>query len=454
MLSRRRKSPIRDSEMKRSRSRSLRFWKKKSTNKTGYKNHPKAYKFDEPTKEEANEAEGEFSSLNLNQSSDTFLNSSSDSIMNYSSCYDNRMIIPESTEEGNPVPSDTEDTERALPKQLQVLHEMPTSSLAPNPSTKKINPSPTEWERTNHEKNKICMAKLHSLAREHVSDEAKEQHFSDMKKASVLGTEGKPTSNHQSKSDRKRPQQHQSNKLNGRFIEAVLGTSETACGVQNETAQVIKTYASKPTSPASVISMSSLKNGLKGVAQSSMNTLFHCGSSLKDVECQSTFQDGFGELKEDFYHSYKDIQKARNARRRGKAFYNKYGEFNTSRVNNNDVDEIPSRLNMQKNTSVDNDSVAGCGNSLIDETTPPRASDRFQPRYIDHTGITTIRSIDSGDIPMVTRKNPRSEIQRQRQVATPATRNDIPWDERSSSEVGLGNGFVSRRDARNWARRI
>ncbi len=362
----------------------------------------------------------------------------------------------------------------------------------PPPPPKSSPPSP--WEKTAHSRNKMCIAKLQALARLHGGTggvQMKTQPNTDKDKAigadaadgdspntpsKILGNPSSspsPSSPVSTKSDRQTPTKSIQDKILG---------SSTVFGVQKETKEALKGFMPKPESPTSVINLSSLKNGIQELANTSLTSIFNCATNLKQVQCEN-LQDGVYELKEDLFYTYKKTNRhmwsASRARERGHEHdhdeYDDYYDEESTCIQTDDdctgfgestltpyddttcaptITTKDTRATRDtKDTSIFDGSTSAEGsaisaspyrnesNTLNKENEFTINSDNLQPKQMENLGVPMSDRIQSGDIPM---KENYHNVHG-KHLANPTTSN-IPWDERSesskSSDMVVGNRGV------------
>ncbi len=364
-----------------------------------------------------------------------------------------------------------------------MYHQSPISAS----SLSSQSPSPSKWKHNQSTKRQMCIARLHELARKHNSAGV----------SALLPNEEQQQQQQQQKSTTN--QAHNSNAQysprKSSKIKQVLGTSPPALKSKS------KSPAAAAASPTTVLSFTSIKTGMKNIANTSMNSLFKCTTSLQDVECRTILKDGFSEFKDDFhflagtgvdeYDYYDDEEEeeeeeeeettttdfSRSLRSHNNEDGVNYGSAFTSNDNNNTTDSHSDTSDIDPNTilidrsSLDMQNISGMSstspsmNPLTRHTPQPRrkmmmteeesdfsvSNNQLQPHQMNQVGVRVNSNVSGGgggDIPM---KQNKSYIFSERDAANPTTRNR-PWDERSASsrsESSLRlneNDFVSLKD--------
>ena len=394
-------------------------------------------------------------------------------------------------------------------------HNNPTATTAS---------SPQNWKEGDFQRNKMCMAKLHSLARMHGADpttgtgtaasypNASTRPRMDTNSDAYASTSASfQTHQQKSKTNKKSnptsPSSPPPPPTNNKFIDAILGSAGTTCGMEPKTQTAFKKYVSKPTSPTSVININF--SSLKEYAQEGMQQLFSCTSNLKDVD----FEDRFGEIQDDLYYTChndngddartrrqyreekQDLDKERfermKARMKARIKQQKYDmeeeedDAGTAASLISDEEEggdeetatytyMTSNGSAQLDNSIldssmisvnsiqrDDDATATTTSVFDYETYPyerplayrgannethiPPSPQRQQQQLSEavNTFSADIRRCESNDIPMTSSNRYSSK---EKQAANPTTRN-VPWDEGSLSDLNRGkNGVILHQD--------
>jgi len=383
----------------------------------------------------------------------------------------NRTIPPPPPSSGSSATPSSDRSDKSSPYQFHHIKTETYNNKTIN-SDKKSSSSPrikSKFHKADFERKAMNIAKLRELAEKHgvqsqspttspSNNPSKNKNPSTTPNTSKSASSSTPRSNE-------------------RIIQAVLGVSDKACSsaMKPETKEFIKTYASKPTSPTTVVNFSLIKDSLKDVATMSINKFMNCASDLNQVECGELLEkSGINDYKNDFYYqdrmqNYDAYRKGRGSgRSRDSRFYEEEDdeEYTYDDTNEEDGNEEHGNEEYSQNdgtsafeNSIINDGTSTLGMSVISESVVSGSifsevrqrqfrneiakkyeeDDEYiaeykklnQPQQMKSVGVT-IPEQNDGDIPMLSTNEKRS---RSLHLADPKTSN-TPWDENSVSEFG------------------
>uniref|UniRef100_A0A7S3PZG0 Uncharacterized protein n=1 Tax=Chaetoceros debilis TaxID=122233 RepID=A0A7S3PZG0_9STRA len=216
-------------------------------------------------------------------------------------------------------------------------------AVGPGTTLSSSNPSPTKWQEKDKNAKLQYMSHLHSISHAHVQDTPTSRKdpniilqtakinlnsgIIDNKgnvKVNVHGraTDGKgknrgmtspaSSSKHNNISDTYNndaggPENNfstptKSKKHDQEFIDAILGVSPGCVQIPADTSKAIRNYASKPTSPTTVVNLDILKKGsvrMAHLAKDSFSKLMSCAADLNDLKNES-------DIKKDFCYAFEN----------------------------------------------------------------------------------------------------------------------------------------------------
>lgn len=157
-----------------------------------------------------------------------------------------------------------------------------------------MNPSHTpKWQKSTHQKNRICIAKLEELGRKHAGDKPLYQ-----VKANESPSRGMRMAKAITSSDIKLQSNTSRNKPLNNIIKEKISDVESIDDI----------FASKPTlSPTSVL-VNDVKSEITDIAQLTMKKIFECGDVLNDVDWKTLCNYEFSELSDDFVYTCQELQ--------------------------------------------------------------------------------------------------------------------------------------------------
>ncbi len=142
-----------------------------------------------------------------------------------------------------------------------------------------------KWQEADEEIKIQSMSRLHDLAREHAKNLEPGSHTIRQNMNHASTRTHKNTNNAYANTNTNASTKNLSKKSDQKIMDAVLGINELAC-VPQETKTVIQNYASKPTSPSTVVNLQMIKNGsfrVLDLAKESMGKLMNCAADLRDL---------------------------------------------------------------------------------------------------------------------------------------------------------------------------
>lgn len=195
--------------------------------------------------------------------------------------------------------SSSTGTSTGIRETISEYNQQPSSvftpkTMPPTPSPTRTNrkgghtPRSNEWQETDDEIKIKAMARLHNLAREYAKDIPPGSHSirsSFEREANTANANGNGNAQNLNRNVKNRTTSTKK-KQDQKIIDAVLGINQCAC-VTTETQTAIKTYASKPTSPATVVNLQMIKRGsfqVFNLAKDTMGKFMNCAADLRDLD--------------------------------------------------------------------------------------------------------------------------------------------------------------------------
>ena len=324
-------------------------------------------------------------------------------------------------------------------------------TLPPTPSPSKLEhpSSGTKWQEHDEEMKIKSMARLQKLAQEHTKHVQKE-------------SIPVPLRSFDDNSIMEENQKQQTAPKEQKIIDAVLGINPC---VPMETKEVIRDYASKPTSPATVINLDMLKQGSSKVfdfAKTGMGKLMNCASDLQQIHednaCMQQYRKNMSHARRSQYDDYSSDEEGTFAGMsvrggRESSPVSRLGGYSMDESDDESLGQVMQKLDL--GTAEDGNANLGRGVTLvedeIDERTPMqrvassrrsaelnRKANKLGAEYLKPKASSTkseaSKVLDSTSKNSLSKETPsKYEIY----TANPSTSN-IPFDEHSA-EMDGGN---------------
>ena len=397
---------------------------------------------------------------------------------------------------GSPVtPVQVRHKSSYLPPSLNVTPKTaPSSPMTPSVDNTSGNPN-NKWQGKGEDKKIKAMARLHNLAKAHTKDlPPGSVNMHKHTRKSLLDEAEEDEHMNTMPEDIPVPVVHPTR--DQIIIDAVLGVNPC---VPIDTKAHIKTYASKPTSPHTVVNFAMLvegSNSLIELAKDSVKGLMSCAADLKDLNegrgsvCFYDYKGGEGDGLE------RESGRGRS-RRRGSYYDDEEDEESCSVSEDGDLvglrvrdrtNSLPSNLSSDTtDTESGMESLANVMNRLDMEgdygaaapaapTPAPVKRVAEKKRIVKSTnlnapshaaGISSFRMLTNNASVYTPARIPESSNNKSSQKdrslskfanANPTTNNTIPFDERSNERgsedlYGIGGGF-QRAESDMYARRV